>query len=215
MAMTDQYARDIGARVLYSRIAPLIAATAAISCTPYNPDLGLEPFLCGSSEPRCPDGYSCVERVGSEKVCLRDDVVYDAGAGDGNLQCSGDTLEPNETIDHATDVPIPEMGETHTVMAVVCPVSDQDLYQLNVDSTGLNVRVEVNYLSSLGQLDVDLLNSTGIEIRPGTPTNGNLDKLRADFLNLAAGVYYGRVQGMGMLNNYEVTFVVTGGTLPP
>jgi hypothetical protein len=200
--------------VLYSRFAPLIAATTALSCTPYDPDLGLEPFLCGSTEPRCPDGYSCVERVGAEKVCLRNDVVYDAG-GDGNLQCSGDTLEPNETIDDPTVVPIPAMGETHTVMAVVCPVADQDLYQLNVDSTGMNVRVEVNYLSSLGQLDVDLLNSTGIEIRPGTPTNGDLDKVRADFLNLAAGTYYGRVQGMGMLNNYEVTFIVTGNALPP
>lgn len=211
--MTDQHARAIGARVLYSRIAPLIAATTAISCTPYDPDLGPEPFLCGSTEPRCPDGYSCVERVGAKNVCLRNDVVYDAG-GDSNLQCSGDTLEPNETTDDATAVPIPEEGENHTVMAVVCPAADQDLYRLNVDSTGMNVRVELNYLSSLGQLDVDLLNSTGIEIRSGTPTNGDQDKLRADFLNLAAGVYYGRVQGMGMLNNYEVTFIVTGNALP-
>lgn len=211
--MTIRSARGIGARVLYPRFALLISAATAVSCSPYDPALGPAPFLCGSTEPRCPDGYICVERIGADQVCLSDDVVADAG-GDGNLQCSGDTLEPNDSADYATAVPVPATGETHTLMAVVCPDVDADFYQLNVDSTGKNVRVEVNYLSSLGQLDVDLLNSTGIEIRSGMPTNGDPDKVRADFLNLAAGVYYGRVQGMGMPNNYEVTFIVTGNALP-
>ena len=77
--MTTSSVRGICARVLYSRIAPLIAAAAAVSCTPYDPELGAEPFLCGSTEPRCPDGYVCVERIGADKVCLREDVVSEPG----------------------------------------------------------------------------------------------------------------------------------------
>jgi hypothetical protein len=193
-------------------VSPLIAAL--ISCSPYDPDLGGQPFLCGDREPRCPDGYLCVERVGSDKVCLREEVLADAG-GDGSLLCSADTLEPNDTIENPTLVPIPDAGETHMFTAVICPTEDRDIYRFSVDVTGKNVRIEVNYDSVAGQLAVELLNSTGIVIRTGTPTNNDTDKLRADFPNLAQGVYYGRVQGTGFLNNYMIAFTVTANPLTP
>jgi hypothetical protein len=205
--------RAIGARVLLSRFSPLIAVAVTAGCSPYDPDLGEQPFLCGDSEPRCPDGYICVDRVGTDNVCARDEIVGDAG-GDG-LVCSGDLLEPNDTLEAATIIPIPDLGETNMLDAVICPDADLDIYRLNVDVTGKNVRVEVNYESAAGQLVVDLLNSTGISIRTGTPTNNNPDMVRADFNNLAQGTYYGRVKGMGQLNNYTVTFTVTGTALPP
>jgi hypothetical protein len=199
--------------VIALRVAPMIAALTVVGCSPYDPDLGPRPFFCGTSEPRCPDGYVCVERVGSDNVCDRTEAVADAG-GDGNLMCSADAArEPNESTDVATIVPIPDAGEMHTVAAVVCPETDIDMYRLNVDTTGKNVRVEVSYQSAMGQLTVDLLNSTGISIRTATPTNNNNDKLRADFNNLAQGTYYGRVQGA--VNNYMATFVVTASPLTP
>jgi hypothetical protein len=200
--------------VLSSRVSPLIAALAAIGCSPYDPDLGAQPFICNDREPRCPDGYLCVERIGSDKVCLREEAVADAG-GDANLVCSGDTLEPNDTVESPTLVPIPDAGETHMLTAVICPNTDRDIYRFNVDVTGKNVRIEVNYESAAGQLAVDLLNSTGITIRTGTPTNNDTDKLRADFANLAQGVYYGRVESTGFLNNYGIAFIVTANPLPP
>jgi hypothetical protein len=208
----DNVVRDIGGHV---RIALLLAVTAAATgCSPYDPELGDQPFLCGDREPRCPDGYVCVERIGSDQVCQSEAAVSDAG-GDGNLQCSGDTLEPNDTIETATIIPIPDAGEMQMRTAVVCPATDRDIYRLNVDVTGKNVRVEVNYESSAGQLVVDLLNSTGISIRTGTASATNPDRVRADFTNLAQGTYYGRVQGMGMVNNYAATFIVTANVLPP
>lgn len=201
--------------MLYSRIAPMIAAAAITGCTPYDPDLGPSPFLCGDREPRCPDGYVCVERVGNDKVCLLDDVVSDAG-NDGNLQCSGDAaLEPNETIEMPTLVPIPEAGDTHMLAAVICPTNDRDIYRLNVDTTGKNVRIEASYDSTQGQLVIALLNSTGTLIRAGTPTNNDPNKLRADFANLAEGTYYGRVESMDVRLNYDVTFIATADALPP
>lgn len=200
--------------MLTSRVAQLLAASALIGCSPYDPDLGAQPFLCGDGDPRCPDGYVCVERVGSDNVCQRSADLADAG-GDGNLLCSGDTLEPNETIDTPTVVPIPEAGETHMLSAVICPQTDVDIFRFSVDTTGKNVRIELSYDSQVGELAVDLLNSTGVSIRTGTPVNNDHDKLRADFLNLAQGVYYGRVKGTGFLNNYDLAFTVTASTLPP
>lgn len=138
--------------------------------------------------------------------------MADAG-GDANLQCSGDTLEPNDTIESATVIPTD--GDTHSLDAVICPSAVLDVYRLDVDTTGKSVRAEVNYDAAAGQLVVELLNSTGLAIRTGTSTNNDPDKLRADFTNLAQGVYYGRVKSMGGLNNYGVTFVVTAGALPP
>jgi hypothetical protein len=157
----------------------------------------------------------CVERIGDDKVCRPDEAVSDAG-GDGNVLCSADAAqEPNETIQDPTIVPIPDAGEMYMVSAVICPQADLDIYRLNVDVTGKNARVEVAYPSNAGQLAVDLLNSTGVVIRTGTPTNNNPDKLRADFASLAQGTYYARVQGMGFLNNYMATFIITAGSLPP
>ena len=192
--------------VLYSRLAALLAVVAATGCTPYDPDLGAEPFLCGADDPRCPDGYVCVTRVG-EQVCQRDEVVGDAGA-DGNLLCSGDTNEPNETIQSSTTV------ATQMASAVICPSSDVDVFRLEANATGMNVRVQLDYDATRGELVVDLLNSTGIPIRTAARVSNDPNKLRADFENVAQGSYYGRVRGTGFLNNYNITLIVTTNALP-
>lgn len=99
--------------------------------------------------------------------------------------------------------------------AVLCPSSDLDIYQLSVDSTGLNVRVEMTYEPQHGELEVDLLNSAGTLIRSAIPTSATGDTLRADFMSVAEGVYYGRVRSAGPLNHYNIIFTVTGDALPP
>jgi hypothetical protein len=171
--------------------------------------------LCGDGDPRCPDGYVCVERIGNDKICQRSEDIADAG-GDGSLLCSGDSeLEPNETIEMPTEVPIPEAGETQMFSAVICPATDIDIFRLNVDVTGKSVRAELSYASQQGELVLELLNSAGVEIRAATRINNDPDKLRADFENLAQGYYYGRVKGTDVLNNYDITFTVTADTLPP
>ena len=38
------------------------------ACSPYDPQLPAQPFLCGSTEPKCPDGYTCVAS-GTQLVC--------------------------------------------------------------------------------------------------------------------------------------------------
>jgi hypothetical protein len=135
-----------------------MASIVVIACSPYDPDLGDQPFLCGTSDPRCPDGYVCIERVNDDKVCERAETAADAG-GDGNLLCSRDAaLEPNETIETATGAAIAADGVAPPIAAVICPDTERDTYRLDVATTGQNVRVEVTYqldghLDPLGHAD--------------------------------------------------------------
>ena len=65
------------------RLAALgLAALAAPSCSPYDPSLPGAPFLCGDQEPRCPDGYVCVDDPDGRKVCRAADTAADAGVPD-------------------------------------------------------------------------------------------------------------------------------------
>ena len=61
------------------------------ACSPYDPNLPPEPFLCGPSEPKCPDGYTC-QTVGTQLVCTTGASGTDGGNnGDGgSCAFSGD-----------------------------------------------------------------------------------------------------------------------------
>lgn len=50
----------------------IAAALAAAACTSYDPQLPDHPFLCGSDQPRCPDGYTCVTDGSNRMVCSKD-----------------------------------------------------------------------------------------------------------------------------------------------
>ena len=202
--------------MLASRIAPLFAA-AALSCSPYDPELGSHPFLCANTRPRCPDGYVCVPAEGSAEVCALPEDSPDGGTtGDSGLQCDVDSdREPNDTI--AIPTLISDTGGTTPIDAVLCPETDIDIYQLTVDTTGEAIRVDVSYNAGNGPLAIDLLNSTGLVIRSATRVGNDPGHLRVDFENLASGTYYARVQAMdaSFRTNYQVTFLVTAGPLPP
>src|SRR5438128_2596672 len=59
----------------------------AAACSPYDPNLPPEPFLCGTSEPKCPDGYTC-QTQGTQLVCTTTSPTNpDGGSGDGGA-CS-------------------------------------------------------------------------------------------------------------------------------
>lgn len=185
-----------------------------IGCDPYDPGLGQRPFRCNSSEPRCPDHYVCVEITPTEGFCELEDTV--PPGVDGEPTCGNDTsLEPNENIGDPTDLPIPSGGDTYSIANLtICPAADVDVYRFAIDTTGKSARVQVMYDSAGGPLEVELLNSTGVTIRTATPTGGNDDLLRADFANLAAGTYFGRVRG-DQRTTYDLDVVTAAGALPP
>jgi len=66
-------------RLLATAVVIACAVTAAVACTSYDPQLPSRPFLCGSDEPRCPDGYTCVADGSNRMVCsLNGEPVPDA-----------------------------------------------------------------------------------------------------------------------------------------
>lgn len=54
---------------MYRSVSALLLIGSLAACSPYDPDLGPEPFLCAATEPRCPDGYACVVTTAGKSVC--------------------------------------------------------------------------------------------------------------------------------------------------
>jgi hypothetical protein len=205
--------------------APLLSAAALFAaCNPYNPDLGDTPFRCGTSDPVCPDGYRCVEHSSANRPCEPDDgTELPDGGGDTDSGLSACVpplpdaeLEPNENIADPYPTPIPPNTDFDLIGAAICSDSDVDVFRFVVDVTGKNGRLEMTYNAANGVLLLDMLNSTGVSIRAGTPTGGDNNKIRADVANLAQGTYFAQVKGMpGSRNTYNIKFIVQSGTLPP
>jgi hypothetical protein len=193
------------------------AATAIAACNPYDPSFPAEPFRCGTDEPECPDGYVCDERSPSDKVCVLEGNGPDVdggGEGDAPFFCLDDSqIEPNDTINTATVVPIPDLGDSYQLQGLaICPDIDLDVFRFRIAVTGKNATVDVAYDASRGQLQLDILNSGGQSIREGTADPGNPDLLTAAVSNLPAGIYYAQLQPAttGIENNYGITITTTG-----
>lgn len=195
----------------------LLAAVAAAGCNTYDPSLGQAPFRCGSSEPRCPRDYTCVTYSESEEICellgLPDggDV---GGDGGGDFDCADDSeIEPNDTTELATNTFIPSMQDEYRLVGLsICPDTDNDYFMFQIDVAGKNLRADLNYQSSRGQLFMSVLNSMGTVVREAEAVPGMPDVLRADVANMPQGMYYVQVRAaVGFQNNYTIDIVTSGG----
>jgi hypothetical protein len=150
--------------------ALLIALSAA--CSPYSPDLGAAPFVCGSADPKCPDGYDCVPAGGSSTtmVCLEaGGTVPDAGAG----QCADDSsLEPNNTIQNAHLFSTLPVGGLKLAGLAICPAGDKDTYAVNPTAAGQTLLADITFDANQAVLNVNILNSSG-SIIANSQANGD------------------------------------------
>src|SRR5262245_37314636 len=181
----------------------LIASLGA--CSPYDPDLGATPFLCGDAEPRCPEGYSCGADGTGRMVCSKGSVD-----GGSNGACSADmTLEPNDSIQQAWQSPVATTKMTMTLQGVaICPGTDKDNYKVDITVEGQNLEVIVTYDAG-NTLSGSILNGTGTSIVNGSPMGANA--VRAYAANLPVGSYYASVFSATMnQNTYKVDINVTG-----
>lgn len=189
----------------------------AASCDPYDPELGDRPFQCGVSEPRCPDGYQCVEISAAEQYCYRNGSdAPDAGPGGPNgtpFECADDSsVEPNDTIESATPTPIPAMADSYELAGLaICPTVDVDLFEFVVAANGTEVVVEVRYAANRGALLLDLHNAAGGVVATSAVVDGDLGHLRATVLAAEPALFYARVQAatMGIRNNYSIEIQAT------
>jgi hypothetical protein len=73
------------------RVALLLLATGLVACSSYSPELGSDPFTCGSADPRCPDGYACISSASGAQICS--DGSH-AGSGSGSGSNAGTCATP-------------------------------------------------------------------------------------------------------------------------
>jgi hypothetical protein len=183
----------------------LITASLAAACNSYDPDLGSVPFRCGSDEPRCPLGYTCVSSSAGD-------------GGDGNIDSSfdcanDDEIEPNDDMASATNTLIPSVNETYRLVNLsICPDTDVDVFLFGVVVAPKNLQADVEYMSANGQLVLEVLNAAGAVIGTGEAVDGMPDLLRAEVPNLPSNPdYYVRVSApAGVQNNYTIDIAVTG-----
>ena len=192
----------------------LILALPVAACSPYSPDLGAAPFLCGSAAPECPDGYACsMPGARSAGVCTKM-----GGSGlpiDGNpTNCANDTsLEPNDSITMAWQTPVDTRKNFPLSMLSICPDGDKDTYAMQITVEGENIEGLIDFDTNGADLSGGILNSTGITVAQAMPITGSPGHIRAYLANASVGVYYvqvfGPAQGPGT-NNYNLTINVTG-----
>jgi hypothetical protein len=181
------------------RAALLIVSLGA--CSVYNPSLGATPFLCGDSEPRCPDGYSCNADTTGKMVCTE-------GGGGGDDQtgsCNNDnSLEPNETVAQATQTSV-ETGLMHLILSqlAICPGTDKDTFKIDIATEKDNLDVVLTYDDGNSPLGLSILASNGMSIVNGMSAGAN--QLMAHAANLSVGSYYAQVFSPSMAqNNYRL-----------
>jgi hypothetical protein len=190
----------------------LIAATSA--CSPYSPDLGGAPVLCGSAEPKCPDGYTCMAGSGgSPDVCLAPNgaVPVDGSSGD----CADDSmLEPNNTIATAWQTPVDSPKKVFPLGSLaICPAGDKDTYAVNISTANETLEVLAEFDPARATLQGSILNSGGIPIANASPVAGMTGQIHAAAANLPKGTYYAQIYGPSSgavtTNNYKLTLTVT------
>lgn len=169
-------------------LAPIAASGAA--CNPYDPDLGEQPFRCGTNN-ACPDDYEC----NSSDLCVRIGATAD---------CADDSAtEPNDTRDQAFGTPVADARADVTYADLsICPADDVDLFEVTVPANGLNLTASVTYENGPA-LRLRLLNDAGTMIIAGSDNGDNEVSFAAT--NLPLGAFYVEISaGENGSNNYRL-----------
>jgi len=188
------------------------------ACSPYSPDLGAAPFLCGSGAPLCPDGYACQSPqggsgTGSDGVCVKTGGVVPPDSNPTN--CADDSsLEPNDSIAMAWVTPVDTRKNFPLSSLAICPGGDKDTFSMQITVANENVEVLIDFDTAGAALQGSILNSGGTAIAQAMPVTGSPGHIRGYVANLPVGTYYAQVfgpaSGSVTTNNYNLTINITG-----
>jgi hypothetical protein len=197
-------------------IGSLTAALAfsGSACSPYDPSLGDEPYKCADTEPFCPTGYACMMQGSAGSFCINKDGTSGVDGGGGSDQlCSLDVnVEgPNRNDDYthafSTGVETAHPSIPYAGLAI-CPAGDKDTYQIVVQTMG-----SIDAVASVtggALVQVNILGTTGMIIKPGTLDPANPLQYHANAANLPPGTYYAQAFSTSTATNaYKLTLAVT------
>ncbi|MBA3453155.1 MAG: hypothetical protein H0T42_08685 [Deltaproteobacteria bacterium] len=187
----------------------LSAFVSLPACDAYDRDLGPVPYLCGASEPRCPDEYTCTADPSSGK-----DICVGPGGNPGGFDCTDDSaIEPNNAVDSPTATPLDTM-KTFERDGAICPIGDKDIYKVTITVANQMLEVLVDSEPGGPVLTASILNRTGGTIAVGMPVTGMPTMSRAVFADLPIGEFFAQVAGPSggslPVNNYQLSLKITG-----
>ena len=196
-----------------------IAIAGVVSaCSPYAPSLGNTPFECGTTDPQCPDGYSC-KTMGTKLLCMSDSPSsVDSGSGTG-FPCADDSVlegpSRNDTVATSSTTPVASTRASITYGGLaICPNGDKDTYRVDgISAAGnqtLTATVTYDPITDGGvALSVAVLNMSGIAIAQGSPMGTNTVVVKVTNVTANSQPYYVSVFGPPMgENNYKLTIAV-------
>jgi hypothetical protein len=174
-----------------------IVFLGAAACSTYDPNLGPMPFLCGTDEPRCPDGYTAVDMMGPPRcVCEEGILVPDAPEF---YPCNGDIYEPNDGIQMATPTHI-GLNDTDLFPSLaICPASDVDNFSLTVIQPTVILKATVTFDVGRHPPAIDFLDAGGVSLKPAV-TSPQPGVLVATYTTSSAGIYYVRIAATQAVN---------------
>ena len=202
------------------RIATLLLVLTA-ACSPYSPDLGTAPFLCGSTSPRCPDGYTCnmsSDAGVGQAVCVKNGATAPDGPGPNSMCADDSQIETsnganNDTIATAYVTPVATSRASIDFAGLsICPAGDVDFYEVQLTKTQ-NIDVIMTYESWGGVLQGNIQTSGGAQVAVLSPQTASVRTMHGNVQNLPAGAYYVEIMGPSgageTRNNYTLTITVS------
>jgi hypothetical protein len=175
----------------------LLALLVVASCDPYDPDLGDRPFLCGTSEPRCPSGYVGVDVNAVRCECHRASIAPDGGAA---FECAPDPQERNDSAIRATATGLDAITPIRSFNASICGAGDEDWYQVLIPvGPSVEIRVELSFDPDRRPAEVAIFDRSLQELQPeiSDPPGGGM---RIATITVNRGEHYIRITAAEEIN---------------
>jgi hypothetical protein len=190
-------------------------AAAIAACTPFDPNLGTTPFLCGPQNPPCPSGFTCEDQDG-QMVCAGG-KTSGSGSDAGGFKCADNgQFDPGPTIASAFQTPVGSGRAAITYGPVaLCPGGSVQTYGVDITEEGQTLNATITYQADGDPLNVLLLNSSGATVATGTASS-NPDTMTASVPAEPVGAAFVQVIGPATPgsadgeNNYLLGISVAG-----
>ncbi|HVK87549.1 MAG TPA: hypothetical protein VM513_25705 [Kofleriaceae bacterium] len=188
----------------------LFLALLTGACSAYDTDLGPTPYLCGQTDPVCPEGYACQEDTTTgDRICVGGDGLM------ADFDCADDSdVEPNDLLGDATSTGLDGTNTFRREDLAICAAGDRDVFAITIATQGEAIELVTEFQANGAPLVASILNAGGIPIATATAVTGERTELRAIARDLAPGQYYAQVAAEPgarlMLNNYTLSLAVTG-----
>ena len=177
-------------------------------CAAYDPSLPPSAFTCGDTDPKCPEGYACMDDGTGKLVCVSGGGGESPDAGGEFVCLDQPAFEPNDNtaMAYMTNVGTTQMITFGPIS--ICPATDMDHFKV-VTGAVANIEVITTWESGTPVTNA-VLGMGGNTIVSGSSTSAT--SMRACAAGQAAGTYFAVAQSMGAAeNNYTMSIKLVPG----